>query len=78
MLRAAGSDLRAARLLNADTGQSNDVIGFHAQQAIEKALKAVLVVAGEEIPYTHDLAFLLDTVTEQTDTTRRQSSRPTG
>ncbi len=31
---------------------------FHAQQAAEKALKAVLVANGTEPPYTHDLGAL--------------------
>ena len=33
---------------------------YHAQQAAEKALKAVLVFEAIEIPYTHDLLELLD------------------
>jgi HEPN domain-containing protein len=32
---------------------------FHAQQAAEKALKAVLVAKGVRFPKTHDLAFLM-------------------
>jgi HEPN domain-containing protein len=60
LLRAARSDLRAATALAADASQESDVIGFHAQQAVEKSLKAVLVTEGREIPYTHDLGFLLD------------------
>lgn len=35
-----------------------DVVCFHAQQAIEKAMKAVLVVHGEEPEHTHDLVAL--------------------
>jgi HEPN domain-containing protein len=33
---------------------------FHAQQAAEKAVKAVLVACGGSVPRTHDIAFLLD------------------
>lgn len=33
-------------------------LGFHAQQAAEKALKAVAVLRGLEAPRTHDLAAL--------------------
>lgn len=36
------------------------IVGFHAQQAVEKALKAVLAVHGVEVPFTHDLAGLAD------------------
>ena len=53
------------QVLAADAGQSNDVIGFHAQQAVEKAIKAVLVASGDEIPYTHDVGFLLDIVADR-------------
>ena len=35
-------------------------MGFHAQQATEKALKAVLSRHGVEFRRTHDLALLLD------------------
>jgi HEPN domain-containing protein len=64
MLTAARSDLRAARLLATDAQQSGDVIGFHAQQAVEKAIKAVLVRSGVPIPYAHDLGFLLEVLAE--------------
>jgi HEPN domain-containing protein len=32
-----------------------EIIAFHCQQAAEKYLKGVLVILGEEPPYTHDL-----------------------
>jgi len=65
LLMAARADLRAAKVLAADADQANEVIGFHAQQAVEKAIKSVLVLSGVEIPYTHDLGFLLDLATKQ-------------
>jgi HEPN domain-containing protein len=34
-------------------------LGFHAQQAVEKALKAVLAAHGVEYPLTHNIAMLL-------------------
>jgi HEPN domain-containing protein len=37
----------------------DDVVGFHAQQAVEKAVKVVLVLHGIDFPKTHDLDFLL-------------------
>lgn len=37
---------------------------FHAQQAAEKALKALLVHHGREVPRIHDIARLLDLVRE--------------
>ena len=35
------------------------IVGFHAQQAVEKALKALLVSTGDTVPRTHDLGLLL-------------------
>lgn len=37
----------------------DDVVGFHAQQAVEKALKVGLTLAGIAFPRTHDLDFLI-------------------
>jgi HEPN domain-containing protein len=42
--------LAAARTLAADAGQQDDVVGFHAQQAVEKSIKAVLALRGNDIP----------------------------
>lgn len=36
------------------------VLGFHAQQAVEKALKAVLTLRRVEYPRTHNLSMLLE------------------
>ena len=58
LLRKAASDLSAARALAADSHQQDDVVGFHAQQAVEKSLKAVLALRGLEIPRTHDVVLL--------------------
>jgi len=38
---------------------ADEVFGFHAQQAVEKALKAWLDLREEEYPRTHDLSHLL-------------------
>jgi HEPN domain-containing protein len=37
----------------------DEVFGFHAQQAAEKALKAWLTLLKDEYPKTHDLSLLL-------------------
>lgn len=63
-MRAALADLRAAAALAVDAEQADEIIGFHAQQAVEKAIKAVLAAAGVEIPFTHDLSFLLEAAAE--------------
>jgi HEPN domain-containing protein len=65
LIRAARSDLRAATALAVDVEQENDVVGFHAQQAVEKSIKAVLAVSDTEIPLTHDLSFLAEIAVER-------------
>lgn len=50
-------DLEAMSVLSA-AGRAPAIIGFHAQQAAEKALKALLVHRGEHYPKTHDLLVL--------------------
>lgn len=39
--------------------QDDDVVGFHAHQAVEKSLKAVVAVRSLEIPRSHDLGLLI-------------------
>lgn len=51
--KAESDRLAARRLL--DAGGPFDAVCFHAQQACEKALKAVLAWAEVEIPRTHNL-----------------------
>ena len=53
-----------ARLASADTSIGPEYSCFHAQQAAEKALKAVLLSRGREFPYTHDIEELLRLVEE--------------
>jgi HEPN domain len=45
LLDRARSDLGAFKVLMADSDMLDDVVGFHAQQAVEKALKVSLVLA---------------------------------
>ncbi len=40
-----------------------DALAFHAQQAVEKALKARLVSRKADLPRTHDLGLLLERCT---------------
>jgi HEPN domain-containing protein len=35
-------------------------VGLHAQQTVEKALKAVLIQRGIDYPFTHDLGLLIE------------------
>jgi HEPN domain-containing protein len=55
LLGLARADEIAARALLPVEGVTDAIVGFHAQQAVEKSLKAVLAGGGIEFPYTHDL-----------------------
>ncbi|MDP1634438.1 MAG: HEPN domain-containing protein, partial [Gallionellaceae bacterium] len=43
---------------------ADEIFGFHAQQAIEKSLKAWLAARSIEFPLTHDLSRLLGLLEE--------------
>ena len=58
-LRRARSNLARARLLAGQPEVLYEDLCFDAQQAAEKALKAVLVQGGVDFPKTHALAELL-------------------
>jgi HEPN domain-containing protein len=60
LLDKAKGDFRMLRTLLADDQVPTWGIGFHAQQAVEKAIKAVLGFVNVEYPYTHNIGFLLD------------------
>lgn len=62
LLEKATGDLAALRVLAADQNQADHVVGFHAQQAVEKSIKAVLASREIEIPMTHDLGYLVTLV----------------
>ena len=57
MLRIAERDLRAAKALSAPFIDEASW-GFQIQQAVEKALKAWLLLLGEDPPHTHNLTAL--------------------
>lgn len=59
-LTLADRDIRAFRKLSDDPEMDDEVVGFHAQQAVEKSLKAVLAKHRVEVRKTHDLQVLLD------------------
>lgn len=63
LARKAEDDAKAMRWLASEPGISDEIIGFHAQQAVEKWLKAVLGSKGIEFEYTHDLRRLIGEVT---------------
>ncbi len=52
--RAADDEAAANAMLN--VGSVTDaIVGFHAQQGVEKSMKAVLAANGVEFPFTHDI-----------------------
>jgi HEPN domain-containing protein len=55
LLGLARDDEFAAKSLLPVEGVADSILGFHAQQAVEKSLKAVLAHRGIEYPYSHDL-----------------------
>lgn len=63
LLEKAANDLIAADVI-LDSGMALDTVGFHAQQAVEKSLKAMLSYYGVEYPRRHDLSELLTMVLE--------------
>jgi hypothetical protein len=64
LLAKAAQDEYVLDSLQNDPNAPTEVYGFHAQQAAEKLLKAVLSHAGVEYPRTHQLSELLDLATD--------------
>lgn len=58
LIAAGERDLLALRLLNQTEQAPHEVIGFHAQQAAEKFIKALLVLNGIVFERIHDLVLL--------------------
>ena len=65
LLGKARDDGYVLKALAVDAAAPDWILGFHAQQAIEKALKAVLARQGVEYPRTHNLAMLLELLRRQ-------------
>ena len=60
LLARAHDDFFVVRRLAADADAPGWVLGFHAEQAVEKALKAVLSSNGIDYPRTHNLVMLAE------------------
>ena len=63
LLESAREDAGAARLM-ADAEVPDRIVGFHAQQAVEMLLKAVLSLRGIGYERTHDIERLASLVSE--------------
>ena len=64
LLRKAKGDEFTIEKLTPDPASPDEVIGFHAQQAVEKMLKAVLTHYAVPYPRIHDLTELVDLLRE--------------
>jgi HEPN domain-containing protein len=64
----ATRDLAVAKLIVGHSDAMREETGFHAQQTVEKCLKAFLVHHGVEFAWSHSLAYLL-TICEQVEPT---------
>jgi HEPN domain-containing protein len=60
LARKANDDAVALREFEGNPEIADSILGFHAQQAIEKWLKAVLAGKGIHFEYTHDLRRLIE------------------
>jgi len=66
----AGRDYTVATHLHKTlVPQPIEIICFHCQQAVEKALKAVLAYHEADIPKTHDITLLIKLCMEHTNAT---------
>jgi HEPN domain-containing protein len=60
LLRRAIDDETAAREMLPLEPVTDAIVGFHAQQAVEKSLKAVLAARNVDFPFIHDIEGLAD------------------
>jgi HEPN domain-containing protein len=64
LVRKAQDDLALLAEVRHAPKVSDEIIGFHCQQAAEKLLKALLSESGVDFPRTHNLRFLMDLLTD--------------
>lgn len=65
LLRLAHKDFLALQGMMDGSVFADEIFGFHAQQAMEKSLKAWLASVGSQFPLTHDLTRLLSLLERQ-------------
>lgn len=64
LLLMAAKDMKAMELMLAPESVDDEIFGFHAQQAVEKSLKAWISSIGGAYGFTHDLRVFLLTLRE--------------
>lgn len=62
LLLMASKDIKALDLMIMPESVDDEIFGFHAQQAVEKTLKAWISLAGGAYAKNHDLSMLLLTL----------------
>ncbi len=65
LLQKAAQDTLVLTKLGSDPEVADEILGFHAQQAAEKMLKAVLAELQVSYPYTHRLSDMIDLLQDQ-------------
>jgi HEPN domain-containing protein len=60
MLAVAEHDFKALKGMTDSEIFVDEVFGFHAQQAVEKSLKAWISALGSDYPFIHDLSALIN------------------
>jgi HEPN domain-containing protein len=60
MLEKARGDLQGLKAVAGLDEIDDQVIGFHAQQAVEKSIDAVLAAREIDCPYSHDIDGLME------------------
>jgi len=65
MFAMARKDFDAIKAMVGQPAFADEIFGFHAQQAVEKAFKAWLSLIGCEYPVTHNLSALLAMLEER-------------
>ena len=78
LMDAAGRDLSALRGMGDTCVFTDEVFGFHVQQAVEKYLKAWIALSGGLYPTTHDLADLLSVLSVCLEMAVRTPNLPLG
>ena len=68
LLGMADGDIGAVRAMRNPADFTDEIFGFHVQQAAEKCLKAWIALLGMEYPLTHKLDMLIDMIRPQDDT----------
>jgi HEPN domain-containing protein len=64
LIARAVDDEALVRKVSSDTDIADAIVGFHAQQAVEKLIKAVLAARGVAFMKSHALSYLIGVVEE--------------